>query len=495
MVGLILIIIAAGAGLTFAITRMQRAAESDRHQPAHARSAQYRGSRHPEGRAWIGLDLLGGSELSPSLGSHYDPERGHGPSDGFGLSGGYRPTDGLEGWSERNPLPAPSERSYDREQFEAQFDDTGFGIPAVDGQQTWSATAARDMTTLDHDWAPRTEDILPLPEDDCTRRHSPSQAGRPASRGRHAGPSLDGEDADGAGLTPDLTSAQLAEQLLAEAEAHAAQMWRQAREEAVTIREAAEHDAAAFRERTANENAGLRQAAERDTARLRQEAANQAAALRAAVEQEIVELRQQAADQAVAIKQAAEQGAAALRATLMDMSAELGRVAAHLSGTLGAVPATHPGGPSAEQDRTEPSGQVAEAGEDYAGPLRPPARPSPPAGRRSAAAKPSTRPRPRTPDQTRQYMAARRMAVGTAAIVVFAFLLCTADPVGYQSLSSFGFRGQGIGAAPLSALPIQQSGFPPPVTHHQHPQGQGHPGNQGPLRGAGHRNARGGHQH
>lgn len=309
---------------------------------------------------------------------------------------------------------------------------------------------------------------------------------------------------------------RVAQRILADADEQAAEIRLEAAAQAAAIREGAEREAAQIKEQTAAEAAPIREGAEREAAEVKQRAAADATAIRETAERE-----------AAAIRAVAQREADALRSAVNTMSAELGRVTSVLSDTLTA-PGTAPRGgaphagmsaaaaaaPAAPPQEAEPAGDTAPAEDAGPGgyaapgarpqraPGRPAARPgrrppegpsaapdgyaSPedsPGGRGARTAPPSALRKPpgKSGAQTRQYSAARRFAIGAAALVTFGLLLGAFNLVTYHDLSFFVFRGQGVGATPPSPLPAQPNATPSPATHHgsagsghKHPAGADH---------------------
>jgi hypothetical protein len=304
-------------------------------------------------------------------------------------------------------------------------------------------------------------------------------------------------------------SLRVAERILSDADYQAAEIRREAAGQATEIREAAEQEAAEIRQQAADRAAPVREAADREAADVRQQAAGQATEIREAAERE-----------AAAIRAAAQQDADALRSAIESMSAELSRMASVLDGALTAPRTAPPNGaplagmsaatataPAAPPQEAEPAGSTGAA--DYAGPgsyAPPGARPQREAGK--PAARPGRRPLDEpsaVPDdfagpgdtpspggsaatrgrvastaapaglrkppgkpgaQTRQYVAAKRFAIGAAGLVTFGLLLGAFNLVTYHSLSFFVFRGQGVGSTPPSPLPAQPNGTPSAAAHH-----------------------------
>ena len=134
-------------------------------------------------------------------------------------------------------------------------------------------------------------------------------------------------------------SVRVAARILSDADYQAAEIRREASDQAAALREAAEAEAAEIRQQTAAVAAPIREGAEREAAEIREQAAAQAAAVRDTAERE-----------AAAIRAAAQREADALRSAVNTMSAELGRMTSVLGDTLtaprtapptGAPPAGH----------------------------------------------------------------------------------------------------------------------------------------------------------
>jgi len=164
----------------------------------------------------------------------------------------------------------------------------------------------------------------------------------------------------------------------------------------------------------------LLSAAASEFAMVQSQASGQTLAISEVAEREAADIRQQASAQSAAIREAAEREAAELRSAVRAMPADLGQLDAYIA--------------------EKPS----------------------PGTTRPSALQPARRPGA----QTRQYTAARRVAIGAAALVTFGVLLGAFNLFTYHSFRFFVFRGQGVGATPPSPLPAQPNGFPPPVTHH-----------------------------
>jgi hypothetical protein len=215
--------------------------------------------------------------------------------------------------------------------------------------------------------------------------------------------------------------------------------------------------------------------ANQQAAEIRHEARDQAATSLAGARHEADEVMRRASDQAAATVAAAKQQAAEVRANVAKLSAELGGVAAHvtqnlLSSALGlAPPVMAPAAAPAIQPAAEPvTWPAAEpAAEPEARPAVKPARHvtkpgtgpaakprSEPAARlrTSPAARPKgepvTRPLARPAAQpkgrTRQYKAARLLAIFAAVLVVFA-LVSGGTEVARHGFRFFVFRSTGSG--------------------------------------------------
>ena len=175
---------------------------------------------------------------------------------------------------------------------------------------------------------------------------------------------------------------------------------------------------------------------------------------RRATLREIPEIRQQAAYQAGHAREAAERDAAELRATLVEMSAELGRVAAHVTGILQstAKPATaraawpdkSPAPPPAARSATRPARPTTMPGE-------PPTRPAKP------AAKPAAR--------SRQFRAARLPVLAMGVAILFGLIAATTE-MALHGYDFFVFRPPGTGATQQG--PPGPALSQPPTAHRHH---------------------------
>ncbi len=230
--------------------------------------------------------------------------------------------------------------------------------------------------------------------------------------------------------------------------------------------------------------------ANQQAAEIRHEARDQAATSLADARHQADEVMRRASDAAAAAVAAAEQQAAEVRANVAKLSAELGGVAAHvtqnlLSSALGlAPPVMAPAGAPAIQPAAEPvTGLSAEpAFEPEARPAvkparhvtKPAARPGTgpaarPKGepaarpRTSPAARPKGEPVARTParpaappkGRTRQYKAARLLAICAAVLVVFA-LVSGGTEVALHGFRFFVFRSIGSGETGPNGLQEDQ---------------------------------------
>jgi len=183
------------------------------------------------------------------------------------------------------------------------------------------------------------------------------------------------------------------------------------------------------------------------------------------------EIRQQAAYQAGHIRQAAEREAAEreaaeLRATLMEMSAELGRVAAQVTGILqstvmpATAPTAGPGNPPAPRPTTRSA-------------TRPAKRATVPGGRPARPAKPGAKPAARS----RQFRAARLPVLAMGVAILFGLIAATTQ-MALRGYDFFVFRSPGTGATqdgPSGPAPSQ----PPAAQRHDQAQGCAQAGTPG----------------
>ena len=221
--------------------------------------------------------------------------------------------------------------------------------------------------------------------------------------------------------------------------------------------------------------------ADDQAARIRQ----QATALREAAEREAAEIKHQAAAQATALREAAEREAAELRAAVTSMSAELGQVAAYVTGnlTLPAEPATTPLARPATRPAARPATEPAARP-----PTKPTARPATKPAAKPAtrpATKPGTRPATGPPARTRQFKAMRLTSVAVAALFLFSVVAGTTE-IALHGFSFFVFRSAGTGTTASNGLQEDQGPGQPnaPGTHHHlkthhsrahHPKAHHHP--------------------
>ncbi|HXZ75159.1 MAG TPA: hypothetical protein VEH31_30410, partial [Streptosporangiaceae bacterium] len=194
--------------------------------------------------------------------------------------------------------------------------------------------------------------------------------------------------------------------------------------------------------------------ADHQTAEIRQQAAYQAGHLREAAERE-------AAD-----REAAEREAAELRATLMEMSAELGRVAAQVTGILQgtAMPATAPAAGPGHPPASRPTTRSA---------TRPANRATMPGGPRARPAKPAAKPAARS----RQFRAARLPVLAMGVAILFGLIAATAQ-MALHGYDFFVFRAPGTGATqegPSGPAPSQ----PPAAQRHDQAKRCAQAGTQG----------------
>ena len=162
--------------------------------------------------------------------------------------------------------------------------------------------------------------------------------------------------------------------------------------------------------------------ADHQTAEIRQQAAYQAGHLRQAAEQDAAE------------RDAAEREAAELRATLMEMSAELGRVAAQVTGILQstAMPAAAPTAGPGNRPASPPTTRSA---------TRPAKRATMPGGRPARPAKPAAKPAARS----RQFRAARLPVLAMGVAILFGLIAATTQ-MALHGYDFFVFRSPGTGA-------------------------------------------------
>jgi hypothetical protein len=209
--------------------------------------------------------------------------------------------------------------------------------------------------------------------------------------------------------------------------------------------------------------------ADHQTAEIRQQAAYQAGHIREAAEREAAErdaaerdaAERDAAERDAAEREAAEREAAELRATLMEMSAELGRVAAQVTGILqstampATAPAAGPGNPPASRPTTKSATRPAKRA---AMPGGPPARPAKP------AAKPAAR--------SRQFRAARLPVLAMGVAILFGLIAATTQ-MALHGYDFFVFRAPGTGSTqegPSESAPSQ------PLMAQRHDQPRMRPG-------------------
>jgi hypothetical protein len=194
--------------------------------------------------------------------------------------------------------------------------------------------------------------------------------------------------------------------------------------------------------------------ADHQTAEIRQRVAYQAGHIREAAEQDAAE------------REAAEREAAELRATLMEMSAELGRVAAQVTGILqstampATAPAAGPGNPSASRPTTRSA-------------TRPAKRATMPDGRPARPARPAAKPAARS----RQFRAARLPVLAMGVAILFGLIAATTQ-MALHGYDFFVFRSPGTGATqegPSGPAPSQ----PPAAQRHDQAKRCAQAGTQG----------------
>jgi hypothetical protein len=194
--------------------------------------------------------------------------------------------------------------------------------------------------------------------------------------------------------------------------------------------------------------------ADHQTAEIRQQAAYQAGHIHEAAEREAAE------------REAAERDAAELRATLMEMSAELGRVAAQVTGILqstampATAPAAGPGSPPASRPVTKSA-------------ARPPKRATMPGGPPTRPAKPAAKPARRS----RQFRAARLPVLAMGVAILFGLIAATTQ-MALRGYDFFVFRAPGTGSTqegPSGPAPSQ----PPAAQRHDQAKKCAQAGTQG----------------
>jgi hypothetical protein len=204
--------------------------------------------------------------------------------------------------------------------------------------------------------------------------------------------------------------------------------------------------------------------ADHQTAEIRQQAAYQTGHMREAAEREAAE--RAAAERAAAERKAAEREAAELRTTLMEMSAELGRVAAQVTGILqstampATAPAAGPGNPPASRPTTKSA-------------ARPARRATMPGGPRARPAKPAAKPAARS----RQFRAARLPVLAMGVAILFGLIAATTQ-MALHGYDFFVFRSPGTGATqegPSGPAPSQ----PPAAQRHDQAKTCAQAGTQG----------------
>jgi hypothetical protein len=192
------------------------------------------------------------------------------------------------------------------------------------------------------------------------------------------------------------------------------------------------------------------QDANQQAAEITREARNQASSSLADAQQEAAELVRRTGEQAALTIEAAELQAAGIRATMMKLTTELTGMAAYVTQNLTpAPPATAPSTPApsafsppAPKRPAQPAASLAP--EPVAGPRPgPSARPAVPPRARPTAA-PTARPAGQPSAKSRQHAAVRVMTVFTAAMVLFA-LTAGASEVALHGFKFFVFRSAGTG--------------------------------------------------
>jgi hypothetical protein len=222
--------------------------------------------------------------------------------------------------------------------------------------------------------------------------------------------------------------------------------------------------------------------ANQQAAEITREARNQASSSLADAHKEAAELVRRTGEQAAMTIEAAELQAAEIRATMMKLTTELTGMAAYVTQSLAPAPAAParpavapsafapPTATPATQPATSPAAQPA-AGRGAAPTARPAAAPrarpgAAPAARpgTTSAAQPAAKPNAKS----RQHAAVRVMSVFTAAMVLFA-LTAGGTEVALHGFKFFVFRSAGTGETSGSGLQENQGPGQPdaPGAHQQ----------------------------
>ena len=220
-------------------------------------------------------------------------------------------------------------------------------------------------------------------------------------------------------------------------------------------------------------------------AEITRQARNQASNSLADAQQEAAELVRRTGEQAALTIEAAELQAAEIRATMMKLTTELTGMAAYVTQNLSPAPPAPASAPQAPapstfsppastppptrrtaQPAAPPAREPAEPGPAPAGRAAAPPRPTPP--RATPGAAPAARPTAQPNAKSRQHAAVRVMSVFTAAMVLFALTAGGAE-VALHGFKFFVFRSAGTGETSGSGLQENQGPGQPdaPGAHQQ----------------------------
>jgi hypothetical protein len=217
--------------------------------------------------------------------------------------------------------------------------------------------------------------------------------------------------------------------------------------------------------------------ANQQAAEITREARNQASSALAGAQQEAAELVRRTGEQAALTIEAAEVQAAEIRATMMKLTTELTGMAAYVTQSLSPgspAPASAPQAPAPSAfspppptpPATERTAQpAAEPGPAPSARSAAPPRATPP--RATTGATPTARPGAKPNGKSRQHAAVRAMTIFTAAMVVFA-LTAGASEVALHGFKFFVFRSTGVGeTGPNGGQEDQGPGQPDAPGAHQ----------------------------
>jgi hypothetical protein len=202
-------------------------------------------------------------------------------------------------------------------------------------------------------------------------------------------------------------------------------------------------------------------------AEITRQARNQASSSLAEAQQEAAELVRRTGEQAALTLEAAELQAAGIRATMMKLTSDLTGMASYVTQNLTAAPpaSAPPAFASPATDRAAPPIAVPAGGPQ----ARPAAAPGVGPARQPAAA-PTGRPGAKPNGKSRQHAAVRVMTIFTAAMVVFA-LTAGASEVALHGFKFFVFRSTGTGeTGPNGGQEDQGPGQPNAPGAHQQAQ-------------------------